>query len=218
VAEGLAGDLAKIRTEFGLAVPDDLLARGTLAWTSLFGAVSFEVFGQYGAGNFTARDELFGHQLAVLADVAGLPPAGAMLPGVLEAWLTLLVAVAAATGLGLLVSALAPNEDRAIALVPYVLLPQFLLAGVAFDVPEWLEPVQFLTIAYWSISGLGGTVNVCAHPFGGASTCARALGMPFGHGVADIVSRWLVLGALALAAWGIAWLVLARRDAARRYR
>ena len=79
VAAGLAGDLAKIRTEFGLAVPDDLLARGALAWTSLFGAVSFEVFGQYGAGTFTARDALFGHHLAVLADVAGLPPAGASL-------------------------------------------------------------------------------------------------------------------------------------------
>ena len=75
VAAGLAGDLAKIRTEFGLAVPDDLLARGALAWTSLFGAVSFEVFGQYGEGTFTAWDELFDHQLAVLADVAGLPAA-----------------------------------------------------------------------------------------------------------------------------------------------
>lgn len=73
VAAGLAGDLAKIRAEYGLAVPDDLLARGALAWTSLFGAVSFEVFGQYGAGTFTAREELFGHHLAVLAGVAGLP-------------------------------------------------------------------------------------------------------------------------------------------------
>ena len=77
VAAGLAGDLAKIRAEFGLAVPDDLLARGALAWTSLFGAVSFEVFGQYGPDTFTAREELFGHHLAVLADVAGLPAAGA---------------------------------------------------------------------------------------------------------------------------------------------
>lgn len=77
VAAGLAGDLAKIRAEFGLAVPDDLLARGTLAWTSLFGAISFEVFGQYGAETFTAREELFAHHLAVLADVAGLPAAGA---------------------------------------------------------------------------------------------------------------------------------------------
>jgi hypothetical protein len=77
VPAGLAGDLAKIRAEFGLAVPDDLLARGALAWTSLFGAVSFEVFGQYGADTFVAREELFAHHLALLADVAGLSAAGA---------------------------------------------------------------------------------------------------------------------------------------------
>jgi AcrR family transcriptional regulator len=77
VAAGLGGDLAKIRAEFGLAVPDDLLARGALAWTSLFGAVSFEVFGQYGEETFTAREELFDHHLAVLAGVAGLPAATA---------------------------------------------------------------------------------------------------------------------------------------------
>lgn len=72
VAPPLVADLAKIRTELGLAVPDGLLARGALVWTSLFGAISFEVFGQYGADTFTARDELFAHHLAVLAGVAGL--------------------------------------------------------------------------------------------------------------------------------------------------
>ena len=76
-AAGLAGDLAKIRAEFGLAVPDGLLARAALVWTSLFGAVSFEVFGQYGGDTFTAREALFDHHLAVLAEVAGLPPAEA---------------------------------------------------------------------------------------------------------------------------------------------
>jgi AcrR family transcriptional regulator len=73
VAPSLAADLARIRAELGLAVPDALLARGALVWTSLFGAVSFEVFGQYGADTFAARDELFAHHLAVLAGVAGLP-------------------------------------------------------------------------------------------------------------------------------------------------
>jgi len=77
VAAGLAGDLARIRAESDLAMPDELLARGALAWTSLFGAVSFEVFGQYGEGTFTARAELFDHHLAVLAGVAGLPAPGA---------------------------------------------------------------------------------------------------------------------------------------------
>jgi AcrR family transcriptional regulator len=69
----LAADLEAIRGEFGLVVPDALLARCALVWTSLFGAVSFEVFGQYGADTFTARDELFQHHLGVLAATAGLP-------------------------------------------------------------------------------------------------------------------------------------------------
>ena len=72
VAPPLAADLAKIREEMGLAVPEPALARGVLVWTSLFGAISFEVFGQYGADTFAARDGLFGHHLAILAGVAGL--------------------------------------------------------------------------------------------------------------------------------------------------
>jgi AcrR family transcriptional regulator len=71
VPSALALDLEAVRAELGLAVPDDLLANGALVWTSLFGAVSFEVFGQYGADTFSARDELFEHHLAVLADLAG---------------------------------------------------------------------------------------------------------------------------------------------------
>lgn len=72
VPDALAADLAGIRTELGLEVPDGLVARGVLVWTSLFGAISFEVFGQYGADTFAARDELFEHQLDVLAGVVGL--------------------------------------------------------------------------------------------------------------------------------------------------
>lgn len=74
VAAPLAADLGAIRAEMGLAVPDPVLARGALVWTSLFGAISFEVFGQYGADTFAARDELFAHHLAVLAGLAGLRP------------------------------------------------------------------------------------------------------------------------------------------------
>lgn len=72
IPEKLAKDLASIRTEMNLAVPEASLARGVLVWTSVFGAVSFEVFGQYGADTFKARDELFEHQLSVLQGVVGL--------------------------------------------------------------------------------------------------------------------------------------------------
>lgn len=72
VPPALAADLRNIRAELGLAIPEPALARGVLAWTSVFGAVSFEVFGQYGANTFAARDELFEHQLEVLAGIVGL--------------------------------------------------------------------------------------------------------------------------------------------------
>lgn len=72
VPSALSADLEAIRDGLGLAIPDGLLANGALVWTSLFGAVSFEVFGQYGADTFSARDELFEHHLAVLAKLVGL--------------------------------------------------------------------------------------------------------------------------------------------------
>ena len=75
VSRVLKADVKRIRDEFGLTIPDDLALRGVLGWAALFGCVSFEVFGQYGADTFGAADELFEHQLRVLADTTGLAAA-----------------------------------------------------------------------------------------------------------------------------------------------
>ena len=75
IDDQLAADLDRIRAELGLTTPDPLLARGVLVWSALFGAVNFEVFGQYGADTFTTPGALFEHHLAVLAETAGLPAA-----------------------------------------------------------------------------------------------------------------------------------------------
>lgn len=68
----LTADFAAVREEVGIDLPDETLARGVLVWTSLFGAVSFEVFGQYGPDTFSAREALFEHHLAVLSETVGL--------------------------------------------------------------------------------------------------------------------------------------------------
>ncbi|NLU84508.1 TetR/AcrR family transcriptional regulator [Rhodococcus sp. HNM0569] len=72
VDPALAEDLRAIADEFRVDLPESALARGALAWASLFGVVSFELFGQYGAGGFPHREALFDHHLAVLADTVGL--------------------------------------------------------------------------------------------------------------------------------------------------
>ncbi|MEE2057876.1 TetR/AcrR family transcriptional regulator [Rhodococcus artemisiae] len=71
VPDSLGDDLVRIRSEFDRELPDTVLARGVLVWSGLFGAVSFEVFGQYGRDTFTDASALFEYHLAVLADTAG---------------------------------------------------------------------------------------------------------------------------------------------------
>lgn len=68
----LAADFTAIRGELGLTVPDEVLASGVLVWAALFGAVNFEVFGQYGTSTFTDPGALFETHLCMLAALAGL--------------------------------------------------------------------------------------------------------------------------------------------------
>lgn len=59
VAESLHADLAAVRAEFGVSLGDAEIAAAMLAWSTLIGAISLEVFGQYGAEGFAAADQLF---------------------------------------------------------------------------------------------------------------------------------------------------------------
>ena len=70
----LARELRGVREQLGVEVPERLLARGMLLWSSVFGAVSFEVFGQYGADTFGDPAQLFDHHLDVLLGTVGLAP------------------------------------------------------------------------------------------------------------------------------------------------
>jgi AcrR family transcriptional regulator len=53
-------------------VPPGMLVRGVVAWTQLFGMISFELFGQF-VGSFEPADAFFAHAAAELATLAGLP-------------------------------------------------------------------------------------------------------------------------------------------------
>lgn len=54
-----AADFTTIREQFGLAVPDSVIASALTAWTTLFGAVNFDVFDMYGRDTFGNRAEIF---------------------------------------------------------------------------------------------------------------------------------------------------------------
>lgn len=84
VPQSLLADAARVRASMGVEVGDDVLVAVVLAWTALFGAVSFEVFGQYGPDTFTDPAALFDALVGLLAGVLGLhdvPAAPAPAPG-----------------------------------------------------------------------------------------------------------------------------------------
>ncbi len=70
--EDRAADLGEVRSQFDPSIPDELIVRGVLAWTAMFGCVSFEIFGQYGADTFEDVADLFERQLELLADMLSL--------------------------------------------------------------------------------------------------------------------------------------------------
>ena len=59
-AAEVAAALAAVAGGEAPAVPPDVLIRGVIAWTQLFGMVSFELFGQFTNG-FDPADDLFGY-------------------------------------------------------------------------------------------------------------------------------------------------------------
>ncbi len=56
------------------AVPAEVVVRAVIAWTQLFGMISFELFGQF-VGSFAPADALFEYAVAQLAAFVGLDSA-----------------------------------------------------------------------------------------------------------------------------------------------
>jgi Tetracyclin repressor-like, C-terminal domain len=54
-------------------LPGPVLARALIAWTQLFGMISFELFGQL-VGSVDPSDEFIAHATARMAEFVGLPP------------------------------------------------------------------------------------------------------------------------------------------------
>jgi hypothetical protein len=55
-------------------LPTSVLVNAIMAWTQLFGTISFELFGQY-VGSVDPTDEFFAATAERMADLVGLPPA-----------------------------------------------------------------------------------------------------------------------------------------------
>jgi hypothetical protein len=68
VVQVMSSDFDRIREEFGFAADDATVLKCFLLWAALVGAISLEVFGQYGADTLTDPSVVFDGQIGLLIE------------------------------------------------------------------------------------------------------------------------------------------------------
>jgi AcrR family transcriptional regulator len=70
-AQPLSSDFDRLRGEFQFTGDDSAVTKCFLLWAALVGAISLEVFGQYGADTLTDSGAVFDAQVRLLIDMLG---------------------------------------------------------------------------------------------------------------------------------------------------
>lgn len=78
----------------------------------------------------------------------------------LTTWLT----IYSSSAMGLLVSSMMKNSDRAMAMSPFLLIVQLLFSGVLFKLKAASKLISVFTISRWSIGSLGNNIKMNSLP------------------------------------------------------
>jgi AcrR family transcriptional regulator len=71
LAPGLAAQMREVADQFAPELPEHVIAGALLAWSQLFGVISFELFGQF-VGSADPGDDFFDFAVETMADQIGL--------------------------------------------------------------------------------------------------------------------------------------------------
>lgn len=125
-------------------------------------------------------------------------------------------------GMGLLLSSVAATSDRAMSLVPLVLVPQLLLALALVPLPGGMAYLSYLTSARWTMEAFGSLAQLHApRDFSLCTIVGNPLSCPvyptvsYDPSPGHVLRVWaILLGYTLVCVVASAW-VLARRDRER---
>ena len=102
--------------------------------------------------------------VGVFALLVGLPEEGIVMGPFAEMWLTAFLTAISAASMGLFVSALFTNADRAMTVAPILLMPQILFSGLLFKLEGITEAISWFALCRWSMECFGTTADLNALP------------------------------------------------------
>jgi ABC-type multidrug transport system ATPase subunit len=132
----------------------------------------------------------------------GLPTGSPLGPSFGTIFVTLWLANMAGMSIGLVTSAMAPSSDRAMSVVPYLLITQLVLCGVLFPLGA-LKFVSYFIPARWAVSALGGIAGL------NAVALHQTPGL-YPSSAGGLIANCLVLSVLTLAGIAVSAKVLKR--------
>ena len=98
--------------------------------------------------------------VGVFSALVGLPNEGVMMTPVIELFITAFLTAVASASMGLFVSSLFNNPDRAMTVAPILLMPQILFSGMIFKLSGATEIISWFAVCRWSMESFGTTANL----------------------------------------------------------
>ncbi len=138
----------------------------------------------------------------------GLPESGIIMHPFVEIFLTTFITAVASAAMGLFVSSLFTNADRAMTVAPILLMPQILFSGLIFDLGGATEFISWLAVCRWSMESYGTTSNLNELPLK-----LQQEGIQIPHEAEtffDFTSAHFLIALGILVAYTIAFVLLAR--------
>ena len=74
--------------------------------------------------------------------------------------ITLVLVTVSASSLGLLVSSLVRNTDRAMVFAPIILIPQLLFSGILFKLQGVTEVLSWICVSRWGMQAFSNTADL----------------------------------------------------------
>lgn len=96
----------------------------------------------------------------VFIALVGAPETGVMFAPELEMFITCFLTIMSSVATGLFVSSLFTNTDRAMTIVPLLLIPQILFSGILFTLEGVTEKISYFIVSRWAMEGFGATADI----------------------------------------------------------
>jgi len=135
-----------------------------------------------------------------------------------EIFVTLFLTTFASTTMGISLSALVLNSDRAMGLAPIILIPQLLLTGLVFSLKNAAEFISNFAISKWASRALAISFDLNGRPLKAQAESPdipfpkRDLPDIFNHQIDLLYKNWFILFVFALICIAFGLIFLKRQD------